>query len=67
MTVRVWPARKGISGNTPYIPKRKVIDTEKIGEIAELCRKLCVGCHAIEDPSDLATKIIITVPYKEEE
>lgn len=66
MTIRVWPARKGVGGNSPYIP-RKVIDKEKIDEITELCRKLCVGCHAIEDPSDLATKIIITVPYKEEE
>jgi len=66
MTIRVWPARKCVGGNS-YTSPMKVIDEEKIGEIAELCRKLCVGCHAIEDPSQPATKMIITIPYKEEE
>lgn len=48
-------------------PSRKVIDDKRLEELKKFCSESHLSYSVFENPKELETKIIITIPYKRED
>ena len=48
------------------VSKSILKDSEKINKIIELCKEIGLNYQIIEDAKEPITRVLITIPYKEE-